>query len=381
MSSIPPEYHGREQSWLKHRVLEEYLEAWSHKLGGGKFHSEAHLWYVDVFAGPWRSARQDLADTSIFIGLTELCKAANTWRRLGRTVRLHAIFVEKERSAFAELEAFTGESKWKDVDIHCFHGEFGEQVETVGRLVGQQPALIFVDPTGWKGAALRFISPLVRSPRRDVLINVMYDHLNRFKDDERPWLREQIDDFFGLEGKPLPNSMNEDELMQQYRERLKDKGSLPFVADLAIPMPQANRTKFRLVVGGHSSMVLRVFRDVEATVIGREAAEVAEDVRQRMSPQVSLFSGRAMTTAIGYARANNEGIELAGRHVLSAVSLQGQLAFKDLWPAILAAHHLRYKDLTDLIHELQRDGKIAIENMKTGERVVKDEHNLRLGRK
>jgi hypothetical protein len=30
---VPAEYQGREQSYLKHRVLEKYLLAWGHKLG------------------------------------------------------------------------------------------------------------------------------------------------------------------------------------------------------------------------------------------------------------------------------------------------------------------------------------------------------------
>jgi hypothetical protein len=30
---IPPEYKGREQTYLKHRVLKEYLRPWGQKLG------------------------------------------------------------------------------------------------------------------------------------------------------------------------------------------------------------------------------------------------------------------------------------------------------------------------------------------------------------
>ena len=64
--AIPVEYQGREQSYLKHRFLKDYLDAWGHKLGKTK----RKLWYVDCFAGPWGSKSPDLTDTSIATALS-----------------------------------------------------------------------------------------------------------------------------------------------------------------------------------------------------------------------------------------------------------------------------------------------------------------------
>lgn len=88
---------GHGPAWPEHRVLEEYLTAWSHKLSAGAV-AEPHLWYVDVFAGPWESKNDTGADTSIAIGLKALNDPARTWQGLGRTIRLHAAFVEKASS-------------------------------------------------------------------------------------------------------------------------------------------------------------------------------------------------------------------------------------------------------------------------------------------
>jgi three-Cys-motif partner protein len=85
------------------------------------------------------------------------------------------------------------------VATHPLNCEFGEAVPKIQQLVGSDPAFIFVDPTGWKGAAMKFIAPLVDRPRRDVLVNVMFNDVNRFKDDPRAFLRKQMEDFFGLE--------------------------------------------------------------------------------------------------------------------------------------------------------------------------------------
>lgn len=42
-------YTGREQAYIKHYLLEEYLSSWSYKIGS-KWDS---LIYIDGFAGPW----------------------------------------------------------------------------------------------------------------------------------------------------------------------------------------------------------------------------------------------------------------------------------------------------------------------------------------
>src|SRR5688572_24597043 len=89
VSEMPASYEGREQTWLKHRVLKLYLEGWAHKIGS----FARRLWYVDAFAGPWQSGDTERRDTSIAIGLAALNEAAATWSSKAR-IDLHAIFVE-----------------------------------------------------------------------------------------------------------------------------------------------------------------------------------------------------------------------------------------------------------------------------------------------
>lgn len=81
--TVPSEYHGREQSFLKHRVLQQYLQRWGKKLGSLSRTRLVRLWYVDCFAGPWRNKSASLEDTSIEIGLRALEEAATTWRAAG----------------------------------------------------------------------------------------------------------------------------------------------------------------------------------------------------------------------------------------------------------------------------------------------------------
>jgi len=178
---IPESYRGREQSYLKHRVLEEYLVAWGMKLGSVGRRGRVRLCYVDGFAGPWNARSATLDDTSIAIGLGALRAAAAQWQGM---VEIEACFVEKDDAAFAELSRFLA-AQPPGIPTRALHGEFGRFVPELEAWLGSDAAFLFVDPTGWKGAAMHFIAPLVRRPRRDVLVNVMFDHINRFKDDPR----------------------------------------------------------------------------------------------------------------------------------------------------------------------------------------------------
>ena len=102
------DYRGREQTHLKHRVLDEYLMGWAHKLGAGARKMQGRrtkLWYVDCFSGPWQARAPDGSDTSISIGLSALQKAQRTWASKGLYIDVGAIFVERNLKAFRELQA------------------------------------------------------------------------------------------------------------------------------------------------------------------------------------------------------------------------------------------------------------------------------------
>lgn len=379
MLEIPEAYVGREQSYLKHRVLDEYLQKWGHKLASVGRNRRIRLCYVDGFAGPWKSKNVDLQDTSIAIGLNALEVAAKTWSDMGADISVEAAFVEKEPAAFAELQRFL-EARSGLVRTFSHQGEFGSLVPSLQQWLAKDAALIFVDPTGWKGAAMQFIAPLVAgAPWRDVLVNVMFDHINRFKDDPRQFIRDQMRDFFGLGALELPERLAEEELFALYRAKLKEVCGLRYAADLAIPRPTTERTNFRLVVGGKSPAILELFRDIERKVIGVAAASVrdAAAIRKADGPtgQLSLLvSPPALDPR--YEALHTTGLREAPNDVLARLA-SGPLTFANLWPALLEVHHITQRELSDCILALRKQGRLTVD-LGPRERRVKDEHVLAL---
>lgn len=377
--TIPKEYEGREPTYLKHRVLTRYIVDWAHKQGSRSRFSKTRLWFVDCFAGPWASSSDELNDTSIAIGLTALQQAARTWKLKGLTVDLGAIFVEKDRDAYERLKQFLG-GDFTIIKTHPLHGEFGDKVEEINRLVDGDPAFLFVDPKGWKGAAMKFIAPLAEKPNRDVLINVMFNFVNRFKDAQHEFLRQQrqqIEEFFGLGTGEIPQRLKEEELFKLYRRQVQEKCRVEYAADLAIRHPTHDRTWFRLVLGSHHPKAIELFRDVEKKICGERAAEVATEVRHRCDKQAELFE-HSPEVDRRYRRFHDSGLTLAPKYLMNLLIDGGPCPYDEVWPKLLQEFHITKSDAGRMVMKLRKEEYLVLRDLPSSARTPKDDTILGL---
>jgi len=91
-------YAGREQTLVKHFILQKYLERFAHIIGS---HWDV-LTYVDCFSGPWNARSENFEDSSFTIALKELRNARDTHAKRGRSLQLRCFFLEKNRAAYAK---------------------------------------------------------------------------------------------------------------------------------------------------------------------------------------------------------------------------------------------------------------------------------------
>lgn len=191
----PPEYYrGREQTYLKHFFLERYLERVAYNIGS--FTDD--FVYVDGFSGPWKAADESLEDTSFVIAIKKLREVRDGLAKVGRSPRIRCLFVEKDPVAFEALK-----NAVKDVDditVQVIHGDFEEKIGEILRFIGKAFSLMFIDPTGWTGFGLKQIAPILQHRPGEVLVNFMFDHINRFLDDPRPETTASFNELFGGPG-------------------------------------------------------------------------------------------------------------------------------------------------------------------------------------
>lgn len=252
---IPEAYDGREQALVKHRLLEEYLEklfliiGTGSKSGGGSI----ELCYVDCFAGPWGDPSEDMQSTSIAISLKTLDTCRQKLASMGVYVKIRALYVEAKLASFSRLQTYLTTGTPRSIKSHCMQGDFVALRQQILDWVGPDAfTFFFIDPTGYMEIAVPTLARLVRRPRSEFLINLMYEHANRAMSMES--MREQMATVLGedLDVTGLTPQGREYAFVHTYRKNLKQ--CLPpstlrpaRAAHARVMNPERDRTKYHLV--------------------------------------------------------------------------------------------------------------------------------------
>lgn len=222
-AGVPEEYYGRELAYLKHELLKAYLRKLFLIIGMSSSRVRVReICYVDCFAGPWATEKEDLADTSIGISLSILDTCKTELDKRGTKLRFRALYVEKDDEAFARLDRFLKASAPAGIEAQCFHGDFVELRQDILDWCGSEAfAFFFVDPTGWKEVSAEVLRPLLRRQGSEFLINFMYDFVNRTAS-MAEW-RGEIAVLLGeaVEVEEFHGAAREKVLVDTYRKNLK----------------------------------------------------------------------------------------------------------------------------------------------------------------
>jgi len=362
----PPEfYRGREQTYLKHFFLEKYLErvAWNILSRRDEFV------YVDGFSGPWKSEDDALEDTSFMIALNQLRKVRQGLKeRQGRNIRLRCFFNDNNEQAYRELEKAV--SAVDDIEIKALCRDFEDVVPEIVEYVGRSFSLTFIDPTGWTGFGLQKIASLLALPG-EVIINFMFDYVNRFLDDPRPEIAATFDPFFGGPGWHLEVGRHtqmgysrEDAILNVYRDRLREIGKFPHSTSTRILKPLTERSYFHLVYGTRHWKGLVEFRNVEKKAIDeqehvRDVAKITHRVDR--TGQTELFGKR--DEILGPRSSDEErNRELSAAHakLQEILSTHGSCKYETLIGEILKNPLVWKSDLDSWLTNLRKAGKIEI---------------------
>lgn len=377
----PSLYAGREQTYVKHFFLEQYLERVAYNI----FSFKNDFVYVDGFSGPWKSEAEDYKDTSFSLALKQLRAVRSGVKdRRGKDVTFRCQFVEKDNRAFAGLkEAVEGIS---DVPIDLIKGEFEAHVAEVQKFVGNSFSLIFIDPTGWTGYPLQKITPLLKL-KGEVLINFMSDFITRFIDDPRPNIAAGFDDLFGAawydEWKALHDAgmTREAAAIRVYTERLKKAGNYAFVTYTRILKPASDRAYFYLIYATRHPKGILEFRKIEQKAIvvqERLRNDVKYQAAVTRTGQPALFGAAVMDTAVAtYEDERKIQLEIAFQKLIELVKARPNgIKYEDLIGPVMETPLTWESDLKGWLKQLRADGKIEIAGMRKGERTPKAGHQI-----
>jgi len=373
----PVEYYkDREQTYLKHLFLERYLETVAYHIG----YSHREFVFVDCFSGPWRAAHEELGDTSIRIALDRLNSVRNRLAELKRYPTIRAIFVEKSPIAFASLQKALQEHRG-DIETAAFEGSFEENIPGILDQVGATFAFFFVDPTGWSGFAMDNLRPILKRGSGEVMINFMYDFINRFLGFQNASNEESLDRCFGTPNwravREAPD--RESALVNFYMEQVRANGGFPYVTSSRILKPLHDRAYFHLIYATRNPKGMKEFRNVERKVViaqeGIRATAQREHREQRSGQPEFDFASEHPSNAFESERSQQL---LAAKTTIIEFLKEGPLLYETLQPLILQLRLVWKSDVNGILTELSKMGQIRIDGLGPRERAPKPGCTLHL---
>ena len=373
----PKEYYrGREQTYIKHFFLERYLE----RVGYNIFSFSDSFVYVDGFSGPWRSSDSEYEDTSFVIALNQLTKIREVFQAQSRNVNFRCVFVEKDQSAFEKLEEAI--HRFPGIEIKPIHGEFENCNSTILDYIKRDFSLVFIDPTGWTGFEFLKIAAILRHRPGEVIVNFMYDDINRHISDPRPEQAAGFRELFARDDwkaawldKQNGGQSREEALLSLFMEGLGKRGNFPFVTHTRILKPLANRTYFYLVYATRHVKGLVEFRRIEQQAI-QEQERIRFDVKQlddiERTGQSELFdSAQLLDTEEALKNHRSDALRMAQAELAKLYQLQDRWPYKELLGHVLIIPFVAETDVGEIVATQRKRGAISIPELKGRERKPK----------
>jgi len=300
---VPENYRGREQAFVKHRLLKTYLERLFMIIGL----SQPVIRYVDCFSGPWNEKDEQLKDTSIGISLGIMKKCLEGLRGIGRNVTFHALFIEKDRRAFEKLDVHLKATTMPGISTTAHNGEFFDLRNEILRWCGQDDfVFFFIDPKGWKNIVeIPTLEPLLKRPNSEFLINFMYDFVLRTHTQES--FQDEMKAIFGKipDTASLNPKQKDKHLINLYRSKLKEiaplKGGKPRTAYVPILYPVKDRTYYHLVYLTRHPKGIIVFMEASEKLdpVQHQVREKAkQEKRENRTRQLELFDSADDTNVV-----------------------------------------------------------------------------------
>jgi three-Cys-motif partner protein len=374
------DYAGREQSYVKHVFLENYLEALVHKTAS----TYPDIVYVDGFAGPWQSANERFEDTSFGIALNALRRAKVSWKQMGRNVRMSAHLVERDATAYARLKEAS--QRFPDVSVSTYSGDFVGLIPKIIEIIPSNAfAFFLIDPKGWR-IPLQQLAPLLSRANSEVIFNFMFDFINRAVNigdasivaglneliPHGDW-RGKITEAEERGGGGLTPEARKTVLVGAFTESLAKLGNYRFVAEATILRPLKDRPLYCLCYATSHPTGIEVFRDCQIKALREQSttrASVKLQHAAKASGQAEMFESLHdmgpdeldAFLASERQQAERSLLELTPQKPVA-------IRYDKLWPEVLARHVIRRPQVNDLAVKLRKAQALEFPDWEKGKRV------------
>lgn len=343
-------WYYEEQTKIKHRVLGSYAKIWISKLG--KYNDTM---FFDCHAGCGAYIDQETSEVtygSSFL-VEEVAHDINS-KRMSK----HFICAcETDRSHHDNFKKVIADIGKKTISLK--NDDFQNVLDDprVKRYYSNHPTLFFVDPFGYT-MKMSSIAKMMVNRKNEVLINFMFDFINRFLSVTDPNI---LDEFFGSTDWRDACSMNlterEKYLVDLFKQNLKKATNAKYVYAYRLCYADKDQTYYYLVHATNNIQGITYMKDSFASVNNGRVEYLG-----KYQDSVSLFDLADFKSSDFTARA------------LKPFASQTQ-SFDYIWSKVADTVPYTSKDLSEALTKLQMEGKIRISRV-SSKRGQYKEHDL-----
>jgi len=356
-------YEGREQTYVKHYILGEYLALFAPIIGS----YWTKINYIDCFAGPWEARAPDLRDTSFGIATHQFRETRAKFSERGRDVNFRCFFLESESSSYRRLKQFA--EAVTDVEIKAVNQKLEESVDDILLFIRQGGpgafTFIFIDPTGWSGFAMEKIRRLFEVRPGEVLINFMTGFIKRFVEAPSEQTTESFIAMFGEdirdEIKGLSALDREERLVRLYMRNVKKAGGFEYLSTAIVFKPGIESTHFNLIYATRNAKGVEVFKNVEKRAM-KEMNNVRAASKQRMemerTRQMSLLTPSESHASRKLVERRLRYEQMAVERVWLIIERDRRVLYDRLWKVVIPFPLVNDASLNEWLEDWRQAGKI-----------------------
>ena len=211
----------------KHKVLKEYMNVWLPIMTKGN----RRVLFIDAFAGPGEYSNGE--EGSPIIALKALIEHSHKSRMANQ---IYYLFIEKDADRCSHLSNALKRLK-SDIPQNCtyrvINATFDDTLtDVLNRIEAQNrslaPSFVMIDPFGVSDTPMDTIARILKNPKSEVYISVMYAYINRFR--ERPNFGPHLDGLYGTDewrqGNDISDGSERREFFYNlYKDQLKKAGA------------------------------------------------------------------------------------------------------------------------------------------------------------
>lgn len=354
-------YEDREQTAVKHKILERYLNGFAPIVGDWA----RDIAYVDCCAGPWKSSDPNLGDTSFGRAVGALRAAKQVLAQRGRTPTFRCLLIERNRNAFTELKRYC--DTISDIEVTPREWNFTKHVSDIEKFVKERDncfPFIFIDPKGWDPLEVDVIKPILRLQPGEVLINLMTSFITRFISvREKRFERLFKEDWSRLVA--LSGEEREEQIVASYASRVREAGNFSYVCTLPVMKPSQDAFQFHMIYATRHIKGVEVFKETEKQVIPfmqNIRAEAQERKRYVQTGQPALFDAKTLYKETRFTRFQTRSVETTKRELRAKLQQSKRVSYDDAWAAAMTHSAVLEDDLHSWLAEWKTAGLVEITN-------------------